>query len=116
MATLQSLESSSRVLSFQRAGRTHRIGILMRSALLWCYPGRSISVAATNGMTASWWLIPPAHSTRNPPQAPHFSWAKDGEVIIQITGVGPSGKTFIALISRVTTLFAALHESAHGRY
>jgi quercetin dioxygenase-like cupin family protein len=30
-----------------------------------------------------------------PPRAPHFSWAKDGEVIIQITGIGPSGKTFI---------------------
>ena len=30
-----------------------------------------------------------------PPKAPHFAWAKDGEVIIQITGIGPSGKTFI---------------------
>jgi quercetin dioxygenase-like cupin family protein len=30
-----------------------------------------------------------------PPRAPHYTWAKDGEVIIQITGVGPSGKTFI---------------------
>jgi quercetin dioxygenase-like cupin family protein len=30
-----------------------------------------------------------------PPKTPHFSWAKDGEVIIQITGVGPSGKIFI---------------------
>src|SRR6516165_7971599 len=30
-----------------------------------------------------------------PSRAPHFSWAKDGEVIIQVTGVGPSGKTFI---------------------
>jgi hypothetical protein len=30
-----------------------------------------------------------------PSKAPHFTWAKDGEVIIQITGVGPSGKTFI---------------------
>lgn len=30
-----------------------------------------------------------------PPKAPHFTWAKDGEVIIQITGIGPSGKTFI---------------------
>jgi quercetin dioxygenase-like cupin family protein len=30
-----------------------------------------------------------------PSKAPHFSWAKDGEVIIQITGMGPSGKTFI---------------------
>ena len=25
--------------------------------------------------------------------APHFAWAKDGEVIIQITGMGPSGTT-----------------------
>ena len=30
-----------------------------------------------------------------PPKAPHFTWAKDGEVIIQVTGVGPTGKTFI---------------------
>lgn len=30
-----------------------------------------------------------------PPKAPHFTWAKDGEVVIQITGIGPSGKTFI---------------------
>jgi hypothetical protein len=30
-----------------------------------------------------------------PSKAPHYTWAKDGEVIIQITGVGPSGKTFI---------------------
>ena len=29
-----------------------------------------------------------------PPKAPHFTWAKDGEVIIQITGIGPSGKTY----------------------
>jgi quercetin dioxygenase-like cupin family protein len=26
-----------------------------------------------------------------PSKAPHYTWAKDGEVIIQITGVGPSG-------------------------
>ena len=25
----------------------------------------------------------------------NVSWSKEGEVIIQITGVGPSGKTFI---------------------
>jgi quercetin dioxygenase-like cupin family protein len=30
-----------------------------------------------------------------PAKAPHFTWAKDGDVIIQITGMGPSGKTFI---------------------
>src|SRR4029453_6805861 len=26
-----------------------------------------------------------------PPRAAHFAWAKDGEVLLQITGVGPSG-------------------------
>jgi quercetin dioxygenase-like cupin family protein len=30
-----------------------------------------------------------------PPKAPHYTWARDGEVIIQVTGIGPSGKTFI---------------------
>jgi hypothetical protein len=30
-----------------------------------------------------------------PPKSPHFSWAKDGEVIIQISAMGPTGKTFI---------------------
>ena len=29
------------------------------------------------------------------PKAAHFTWAKDGEVVIQVTGIGPSGKTFI---------------------
>jgi len=24
-----------------------------------------------------------------PPKAPHYTWAKDGEVIIQVTGIGP---------------------------
>ena len=30
-----------------------------------------------------------------PQKTPHFAWAKDGEVIVQVTGVGPSGVTFI---------------------
>ena len=30
-----------------------------------------------------------------PSKAPHFTWAKDGEVTIQISGIGPSGKTYI---------------------
>src|SRR5262245_16389744 len=37
------------------------------------------------------------HSTRNP-KAPHCTWAKDGEVIIQVTGIGPSGKTAISCL------------------
>jgi hypothetical protein len=30
-----------------------------------------------------------------PPKTPHFVWAKDGEVIIQTTGMGPTGTTMI---------------------
>ncbi len=25
-----------------------------------------------------------------PPKTPHYTWAKDGEVILQVTGIGPS--------------------------
>jgi hypothetical protein len=31
-----------------------------------------------------------------PPRTPHYVWAKDGEVIIQTTGMGPTGTTMIA--------------------
>src|SRR5438552_1669766 len=30
-----------------------------------------------------------------PSKVPHFTWAKDGEVIIQVAGIGPLGKTYI---------------------
>jgi quercetin dioxygenase-like cupin family protein len=30
-----------------------------------------------------------------PPKTPHFVWAKDGEVIIQTTGMGPTGTNMI---------------------
>jgi len=30
-----------------------------------------------------------------PPKTPHYAWAKDGEVIIQITAMGPTGTTQI---------------------
>ncbi len=30
-----------------------------------------------------------------PPRATHYAWAKDGEVILQITGIGPSGVTML---------------------
>lgn len=30
-----------------------------------------------------------------PPKSPHYTWAKDGEVILQLTGIGPSSKTYI---------------------
>ncbi len=28
-----------------------------------------------------------------PPKQPHFAWAKDGDVIPQVTGIGPTGTT-----------------------
>jgi quercetin dioxygenase-like cupin family protein len=30
-----------------------------------------------------------------PTRAPHFAWEKDGEVMVQITGTGPSGVTMV---------------------
>src|SRR5436309_9429326 len=35
---------------------------------------------------------PPGTFYSEPPKAPHFTWAKDGEVIIQVSGIGPSGR------------------------
>jgi hypothetical protein len=38
----------------------------------------------------------PAGSTwTEPTRQPHFAWAKDGEVVIQVVGVGPSAATQI---------------------
>lgn len=28
-----------------------------------------------------------------PPRTPHYAWAKDGEVILQVTAIGPTGNT-----------------------
>lgn len=41
---------------------------------------------------------PPGTFYSEPSKAPHYTWAKDGDVIIQVTGVGPSGKTFVKKI------------------
>jgi hypothetical protein len=30
-----------------------------------------------------------------PPRTPHYAWAKDGEVILQITAIGPSGNVAV---------------------
>ena len=38
---------------------------------------------------------PPGTFLSEPAQMVHYTWAKDGEVIIQITGIGPSGSTQI---------------------
>jgi len=31
-----------------------------------------------------------------PPRTPHYAWAKDGEVILQITAIGPTGNVPVA--------------------
>jgi quercetin dioxygenase-like cupin family protein len=31
-----------------------------------------------------------------PPGTPHYAWAKDGEVILQVTAIGPTGNTPVA--------------------
>ena len=35
-----------------------------------------------------------------PAKTPHYAWAKDGEVILQVTAIGPTGNTPIAQKSR----------------
>ena len=67
----------------------------MRCARWRSYPARSISAAGATWDESKFKAYPAGTFYSEPPKAPHFTWAKDGEVIIQITGVGPSGKTFI---------------------
>jgi uncharacterized RmlC-like cupin family protein len=31
-----------------------------------------------------------------PPRTPHYAWARDGEVILQVTAIGPTGNTPVA--------------------
>jgi quercetin dioxygenase-like cupin family protein len=31
-----------------------------------------------------------------PPRTPHYAWAKDGEVILQLTAIGPTGNVGVA--------------------
>ena len=40
-------------------------------------------------------LYPPGTFFSEPKGAPHFAWAKDGEVIVQFTAMGPTGLTRI---------------------
>jgi quercetin dioxygenase-like cupin family protein len=37
--------------------------------------------------------LPPGSVWTEPANTPHFVWAQDGEVVIQVIGVGPSGTT-----------------------
>jgi len=35
-------------------------------------------------------MLPAGSFITEPPKAPHYNWAKDGEVVLQITGYGPT--------------------------
>jgi hypothetical protein len=39
---------------------------------------------------------PPGTFFTEAPNAPHFAWAKDGDVVIQVTGLGPQSTTPVA--------------------
>ena len=39
--------------------------------------------------------LQPGTFLTEPPKAPHYNWAKDGEVILQITGYGPTSAVSI---------------------
>jgi hypothetical protein len=40
---------------------------------------------------------PPGTLYSEPARTPHYAWAKDGEVILQITAIGPTGNVPVAL-------------------
>jgi len=39
---------------------------------------------------------PAGTSYSEPPRTPHCAWAKDEEVILQVTAIGPTGNTAVA--------------------
>jgi len=39
--------------------------------------------------------MPPGSFFTEPAGTPHYIWAKDGDVIVQTTGIGPSGTQFV---------------------
>jgi uncharacterized RmlC-like cupin family protein len=39
--------------------------------------------------------LPPGSFFTEPSKQPHFAWAKSGEVVVQATGMGPSGTTVL---------------------
>ena len=47
--------------------------------------------------------LPAGSIWTEPAKQPHFVWAKDGEVVIQVSGVGPSGVTQVGLKAGATT-------------
>jgi hypothetical protein len=49
----------------------------------------------TRGLVGMLKAYPAGTFYSEPPKTPHYVWAKDGEVIIQTTGMGPTGTTMI---------------------
>jgi len=39
--------------------------------------------------------LPPGSVFTEPGKAPHFTWAKDGEVMLHVTGRGPTATTWL---------------------
>jgi quercetin dioxygenase-like cupin family protein len=62
-----------------------RVGTVLSGTLYFGY-GPEFNEAAMKA-------LPPGGSWTEPPKQPHFAWAKDGEVVIQVMGYGPSGTT-----------------------
>ena len=74
-------------VKFSSAGRTCRTGIPLNFAQLPCL--RPFLFGSGDKWDESKFKAYPAGTFYSePPKAAHFTWAKDGDVIIQITGVG----------------------------
>ncbi|HEY3384567.1 MAG TPA: cupin domain-containing protein [Vicinamibacterales bacterium] len=64
-----------------------RIVLVMSGTLLVGYGGKFDETKMT--------ALPPGSVFTEPRKQPHFTWAKDGEVILHVTGTGPSATTWL---------------------
>jgi hypothetical protein len=83
----------------QQGDRMRRIGMLMAFDEN-DPPAKSLVSAFTQALAdlgdeSKLIALPAGTFIAEPPKTTHFTWAKDGEVILQVTGIGPSGTTLV---------------------
>lgn len=65
----------------------NRCVIVISGTLFYCY-GETFDESKLKAM-------PPGTFFTEPANQPHFAWAKEGDVVVQVTGVGPTGASFL---------------------
>jgi quercetin dioxygenase-like cupin family protein len=65
-----------------------RVAVVLSGSMYFAYGEAFDEAAMTHMVAGSTWT--------EPPKTPHFAFAKDEDVIIQVTGIGPSGSMPVA--------------------